>query len=72
MKIAIKKIDIYKSKLNTSEIEKKFGAQKIGELDYQTEFADQLNEIIFEFHAKYEVDFVSYLRNHCVTGRIFT
>lgn len=72
MKIAIKKIDIYNSKLDTREIEKKFSAEKIGELDYQTEFADQLNEIIFEFHVKHEVDFLSYLRNHSVTGRIFT
>ena len=57
MKIAIKKIDIYNSKLDTREIEKKFSAEKIGELDYQTEFADQLNEIIFEFHVKHELNF---------------
>ena len=71
MKIAIKKTDI--DKIDLKEIEKSFKAHPIGEIDYNSsELTKQLNEVIFEFDYLGKETLIEYLKQHHITGRIFS
>jgi hypothetical protein len=69
MKMAIKKTEI--DKVDVFEVEALFHAHAVSEIEYgPSELASILNEVVFEFDSKHEEQFVDYLRQQFITGRI--